>query len=264
MATNIVFFAPDISLERALTESYLIQQSHFAPEQPISSFPQSLKEHGSGSLQLRMRLVTESRARSAQADVGGFDVRRTDWATLRNMEDPTRAGSAVWLRQDEDWEPQTLYVVSCKPPPPHPGVSLNLIRNPTLLLYLFRRACHPLSRLSRKFFTISIPFVVVWIMALIGMKGRQHDRLASSTMCTYRRVMAHRTMRSHSSKALLLSFSQQESMRRRLLKNGHGWSRESKIHCRVKTRTLSQMRIGAAFVPCPCKECFSIIFQMGM
>ena len=111
-------------------ESYLIQQSHFEPEPPISSFPQSLREHGSGSLQLRMRLVTGSRARSGQADVGGFDVRRTDWATLRNLEDPLRAGDTIWSRQDEDWESQTLYVVSCKPPP-YPGVSLNLNRNPT-------------------------------------------------------------------------------------------------------------------------------------
>ena len=113
---QLISFVSDISLERALTESYLIQQSHFSSEPPISSFPQSLKEHGSGSLQLRMRLVTESRARSQQADVGGFDVRRTDWATLRNLEDPFCAGRTVWFRQGEDWEAQTLYVVSCAPP----------------------------------------------------------------------------------------------------------------------------------------------------
>ena len=142
MATNTLF-APDISLERALTESYLIQQSHFAPEPPISSFPQSLREHGSESLQLRVRLVTESRARSAQADVGGFDVRRTDWATLRNMEDPTRAGSTVWSRQDEDWEAQTLYVVSCETPASSLGVSLNLIRTPPFsCICLGERAIH--------------------------------------------------------------------------------------------------------------------------
>ena len=104
---------PDISLDRVLTESYLIQQSHFSPEPPISSFPPSIKEHGSGSLHLRMRLIIESRARSAQHKQGGFDVRRTDWATLRNLEDPLRAGNTVWSRQDEDWEAQTLYVVSC-------------------------------------------------------------------------------------------------------------------------------------------------------
>ena len=97
-------------------ESYLIQQSHFSPEPPISSFPQSLKEHGSGSLQLRMRLFTESRARSKHADLGGFDMRRTDWTTLRDLEDPVRAGNTVWSRQDEDWEAQTLYVVSCSSP----------------------------------------------------------------------------------------------------------------------------------------------------
>jgi hypothetical protein len=67
-----------------------------------------------------MRLVTESRARSQQADVGGFDVRRTDWATLRNLDDPFRAGRTVWSRQDEDWLAQTLYVVSCTPLPPPP------------------------------------------------------------------------------------------------------------------------------------------------
>lgn len=110
-------------MERALTESYLIQQSHFEPEPPISSFPQSLREHGSGFLQLRMRLVTGSRARSGQADVGGFDVRRTDWATLRNLEDPLRAGDTVWSRQDEDWESQTLYVVSCNSPASSWGIT---------------------------------------------------------------------------------------------------------------------------------------------
>jgi len=112
--TNIS--VPDLSLERALTESYLIQESHFSPEPPVSSFPHSLKEHGSGSLQLRVRLVTESHARSRQADVGGFDVRRVDWATLRNLEDPLRSGQTVWSRQGEDWEAQTLYVVSCTSP----------------------------------------------------------------------------------------------------------------------------------------------------
>lgn len=98
-------------------ESNLIQQSHFSPEPPTSSFPQSLKENGSGSLQLRMRLVTESRARSKHADAGGFDVRRTDWATLRNLEDPMQAGNTVWSRQDENWEVQTLYVVGCSSHP---------------------------------------------------------------------------------------------------------------------------------------------------
>jgi hypothetical protein len=106
-------FVPDILLERVLAESYLIQHSYFSPEPPISSFPQSLKERGSGSLQLRMRLLTESRAWSKRADVGSFDVRRTDWATLRNLGDPSRAGNMIWSRQDEDWDPQTLYVVSC-------------------------------------------------------------------------------------------------------------------------------------------------------
>jgi hypothetical protein len=114
IATDI--FLPDISLERVLTESYLINQSHFSFEPPISSFPQSLKEYGSRSLQLRMRLVTESRARSTQDDVGGFDVRRTDWATLRNLEDPFQAGRTIWCRQGGDWEAQTLYVVSCTSP----------------------------------------------------------------------------------------------------------------------------------------------------
>jgi hypothetical protein len=77
-----------------------------------------------------MRLVTESRARSQQADVGGFDVRRTDWATLRNLDDPFRAGRTVWFRQDEDWLAQTLYVVSCilLSLLSHPGVPLNIDR----------------------------------------------------------------------------------------------------------------------------------------
>ena len=109
-------FVPDISLERVLMDSCLIQQSHFSPEPPISSFPHSLKENGSRSLQLRMRLFTESRARSKRADDGGFDVRRTDWAALRNLEDPVRAGNTVWSRQDEDWEAQTLYVVGSLSP----------------------------------------------------------------------------------------------------------------------------------------------------
>lgn len=63
-----------------------------------------------------MRLFTESRARSKRADGGGFDVRRTDWATLRNLEDPVRAGNTVWSRQDEDWEAQTLYMVGSLSP----------------------------------------------------------------------------------------------------------------------------------------------------
>jgi hypothetical protein len=75
-----------------------------------------------------MKLVPESRARTVQqkqADVVGFDVRRTDWATLRNLEDPLRTGNAVWSRQDEDWEAQTLYVVSCSSAVSY-GVRLNL------------------------------------------------------------------------------------------------------------------------------------------
>ena len=107
-----------------------------------------------------------------------------------------------------------------------------------------------------------MPFVV-WIMPRIGMKGRRQDRLASSTMCTYHRVMAQRATSAHSSKALLLSFSRQESMRRRLLKNGRGWSRESTIHCCVRTRTRSLLRTEAAFVPCPCKELFSVHLPNG-
>jgi len=65
-----------------------------------------------------MRLITESRSRSKQADLGGFDIRRTDWATLRNLEDPVRADCTMWSRQEEDWENQTLYVVSCASPLP--------------------------------------------------------------------------------------------------------------------------------------------------
>jgi len=116
LLTSTHVFVPDISLERVLTESYLIQQSHFSPEPPISLVPQILKEHGSGFLQLRMRLATESRARSEHANAGGFDVRRTDWTTLRNLEDPLRARNTVWLRQEQDWEAQTLYVVSASTP----------------------------------------------------------------------------------------------------------------------------------------------------
>jgi len=47
---------------------------------------------------------------------GGFDVRRTDWTTLRNLEDPLWTKNTVWLRQEQDWEAQTLYVVSPSTP----------------------------------------------------------------------------------------------------------------------------------------------------
>lgn len=77
---------------------------------------QSLKDYGSGILELQLKLTTAARNRQKAGGDSLYNIRRVDWEGIREKLD-TQAHdseghiSSFWDRSEDAWNERTVYVV---------------------------------------------------------------------------------------------------------------------------------------------------------
>ncbi|PVG03440.1 hypothetical protein CPB86DRAFT_694945 [Serendipita vermifera] len=76
-----------------------------------ASIVQSLKDFGTGFLELQMKSINPSRYRHPSVGDGVYKIRRCDWENLKeNLELPNDVHKGIWERKQEDWDERVVYV----------------------------------------------------------------------------------------------------------------------------------------------------------
>jgi hypothetical protein len=81
-----------------------------------ASIVQSLKDCGTGFLELQINVVHSTRYRHAPYTDSSYKIRRRDWESLKEKSEFVNGiKRSIWERSQDDWNQNTVYVVSLIP-----------------------------------------------------------------------------------------------------------------------------------------------------